>query len=240
MDRPRILLTGAAGLIGSHLAPRLRDRYALRLFDTERPRGEADDEVVVGDILDEQAIRDACRGVAAVVHLAGIPNEADFDDLLLPINLQGVHTVFEAARQEGVPKVVFASTIQTVLGYSPDDHVTPDMPVRPITAYACTKVFGEALARLYSDQHGMSMLCLRIGAFQPPDSEMLDDRDARRIWVSPDDMAHMVDRCLTSDVRFGVLFAVSSNRERFVDIEAAGDLVGYRPKDDAETTARRG
>ena len=232
--RERILVTGAAGLVGTHITPLLREHFALRLLDIQPMTPEGDDEVVQGDIRDLTTMRKACEGVTAVVHLAAIPTEDDFVTRLMPMNLLGTYITFEAARQAGVRKVVFASTCQTILNYPPDVWVTPEMPVRPITVYACTKVFGEALARYYADQFGMSMICLRIGWFQPYDSELLRKEPAMlTMWCSPRDLAQLVIKALHSDVAFAIFFAVSNNPKRHWDISNAQQWLGYEPKDNA-------
>ncbi len=160
--RERILITGPGGRVGTYIVPLLRQHFALRLLDLKALPPQDDDEACQADILDFDPLRKACDGVKAIVHLAAVPDEDDFHTRLLPMNLAGVYNAFEAARQAGVRKVVFASTCQTILNYGEGVRVTPEMPVRPSTVYACTKVFGEALARYYADQHGMSMICLRI------------------------------------------------------------------------------
>src|SRR6185437_13941659 len=122
-----------------HLCPLLRARFALRLLDTKPIAREGDDEFIQADICDTAKVRAACEGVKAVVHLAAISDEADFRSLLLPVNIDGTYSVFEGARAAGVPKIIFTSTAQTVLHYGPDHWVTPEMPPRPWTIYACTK-----------------------------------------------------------------------------------------------------
>ncbi len=232
--RERILITGPCGRVGTQIVPLLREHFALRLFDIQPMQPVGDDEVVQGDIRDFEALRKACEGVSAMVHLAAASDEDDFYTRLLPLNLLGVYNAFEAARQAGVRKVLFASTCQTILGYPPDTWVTPDMPVRPITVYACTKVFGEALARYYADRFGMSMICLRIAWFQPYDSELLRREPAMlAMWCSPRDLAQMIVKCLRSDVRFAIFHVVSNNPKRFWDISNAQQLVGYEPQDSA-------
>ena len=142
--RDRILVTGPGGRIGPNIVPLLREHYALRLFDARPLQAAGDDEFVQADIRDFDAVRKACQGVRAVVHLAAISDEADFMTQLLPMNIVGTYNVFEAARQAGVNKVLFASTGQTVLYYPKGEWVTPEMLARPWTVYACTKLFGEA------------------------------------------------------------------------------------------------
>jgi uronate dehydrogenase len=232
--RERILITGSGGRVGPHLLPLLREPYALRLFDLQPGPAQGDDEVLVGDIRDFDALRQACQGVKAMIHLAAISDEADFRTRLLPMNLEGVYNAFEAARQAGVRKVIFISTGQTVLRYAKTTWVTPEMPVRPWTIYACTKIFGEALARYYSEQHGLSMICIRLCWFQPYDSPLLrQPGDIQREWCSPRDFAQLLLKSLRADVSFAIFFGVSNNTGRFWDISNAQQLVGYEPQDDA-------
>jgi uronate dehydrogenase len=215
--------------------PLLREQFALRLLDV-KPLDhllKSDDEFVRADIRDYDALKSACDGVHAVIHLAAISDEADFHSLLLPFNLEGTYNVFEAARQAGVTRVVFASTGQTVLFYPPGEMVTVDMPARPWTVYACTKMFGEALARHYSDKHGMSMIVIRLCNFQPPNSELLrTSPEVQKQWCSPRDLAQLLIRAIRSDLQFGVFFGVSNNAGRYWDISNAQHLLGYAPEDD--------
>ena len=232
--RERILITGPGGRVGTHIVPLLRKEFALRLFDLKPLAREGDDEVVQGDIREFGALSEACRGVKAMVHLAAVPDEDDFHSRLLPMNLVGVYNAFEAAQQAGVRKVIFASTGQTVLNYPRGEWVTPEMPVRPFTVYACTKVFGEALARYYADHYGMSMICVRICWFQGYDSAFLrTQRELHREWCSPRDLTQLLVKSLRSDISFATFFGISNNTGRYWDISNAGKLVGYQPEDDA-------
>lgn len=219
--------------MGTRIVPLLRDHFALRLFDHQALTGEADDEIVVGDIQDFDALRSACQGVSAMLHLAAISDEDEFYTRLLPVNLRGVYNAFEAARQADVKKVLFASTGQTVLNYG-KDWVSPEMLVRPSTVYACTKVFGEALARHYSDIHGMAMIVLRICWFQGYDSPLFREHpEMRTEWISPRDLTQLIVKCIRSEVRFSIFFGISNNTGRHFDIRNAQELVGYAPEDDA-------
>lgn len=236
--RERILITGPGGRVGKEIVPLLREHYALRLLDAAPLKSiqlMGDDEFVQADIRDLDAIRRACDGVTAMVHLAAISDEDDFHTRLLPVNLEGVYNAFEAARQAGLKKVVFTSTGQTVLYYPKGEWVTPDMPARPWTVYACTKMFGEALARHYSDKHGMSMIVIRLCWFQAYDSELLrKPGDVQREWCSPRDFVQLLVKSLQTDIPFDVFFGVSNNTGRYWDISNAQKLLGYEPVDDAE------
>jgi nucleoside-diphosphate-sugar epimerase len=231
--RERILITGPGGRVGIYLVPLLREQFALRLMDTKALQPVDDDEVVQGDIQDLETFKRACHGVKALLHLAAISDEDDFMTRLLPGNLVGGYNAFEAARSAGI-KILFASTAQTILHYPKGQWVTPDMPVRPWTVYACTKVFGEALGRYYSDTHGLSAVCLRICWFQNYDSEQLRTRpDMMKEWVSPRDLAQLVTKCIRSDLKFEIFFGISNNTGRYWDISNATKLVGYEPQDNS-------
>jgi len=233
--RERVLITGPGGRIGPHLLPLLREHFALRLLDLKPLTRESDDEVVQADISGLEQLKRACDGVSAVVHLAAISDEADFMSRLLPVNIVGTYNVLEAARMAGVRKVLLASTGQTVLCYPKGEWVTPEMPPRPWTTYACTKLFGEALGRLYSDRHGMSIIVLRICYFRSYDDPLLriPGHDVQREWISPRDLAQLITKCIRSEVKFGIFFGVSDNTGRFWDISNARELVGYEPEDNA-------
>jgi uronate dehydrogenase len=233
--RERILITGPGGRVGTHLVPLLRAHFALRLFDLQKLTPVEDDETIVGDIQDFTALRKACAGVYALVHLAAISDEDDFHSRLLPVNLAGGYHAFEAARQAGVNKVLFFSTGQTVLNYPEGQKVTTDLLPRPATVYACTKLFGEALARHYSDAYGMSALCLRLCYFRGYDDPLLRQpgHSVQREWCSPRDLAQLVVKCLRSELRFGIFFGLSNNTERCWDIDNARTLLGYAPQDNA-------
>ncbi len=238
MSRDRILVTGPGGRVGPQIVPLLREHFALRLLDAAPLKTiplAGDDEFVQADIRDFDALRRACDGVKALVHLAAISDEADFHTRLLPVNLEGVYHAFEAARQAGVKKVVFASTGQTVLGYRSGEWVTTDMLARPSTVYACTKMFGEALARYYSDQHGMSMIVIRLCYFRAYEDPLLREpgHSVQREWCSPRDLTQLLVKSIRADVPFGIFFGVSNNTGRFWDISNAKQLLGYEPRDNA-------
>jgi nucleoside-diphosphate-sugar epimerase len=234
-SRPRILVTGAAGNVGRELVPLLREHFSLRLLDVQRVQPELDDEVVCADVRNADAMRRASRGVVASVHLAVVDDgEPDFSGRMMPVNVDGTYQVFEAARCTGVGRVVIASTGQVVGAYPITEWLDADVPVRPASVYACTKVFGEALARYYADCHGIAAICLRIGWFDANDGELLRYRpEMRRMWCSPRDLAQLIVKSIESDVHFAVLYAVSDNPRRHWDLEAARATVGYVPEDRA-------
>src|SRR5215471_6657168 len=233
---PTILVTGAAGRIGTMLRSRLaRPDRLLRLLDT----GPVDspgpgEEAVTASVTDMAAMTGACHGADAVIHLGGIPSEAPWDRVL-EVNINGTYVVFEAARRAGVPRVVFASSNHAV-GFSP----RADFPVRdyafpaPDTYYGVSKAAGEAIAALYSRRYGMDAICVRIlSCFpRPANARMLST------WLSPDDAGRLFEACLTvPSPGYRVIFGVSANtRGGWVSLDEARAL-GYEPRDDSEVFA---
>ena len=238
--RERLLITGPGGRVGVQIVPLLREHFALRLFDTRALAPSGDDEVIVGDVRDFNALREACRGVRALLHLAAIPDEDDFHSKLLPVNLAGAYNAFEAAHSSGLKKILFPSTGQTVLNNPKGARVTTDMLPRPSTVYACTKLFGEALARHYSDIHGLSAIVIRLCYFRGYDDPLLriPGHDIQREWCSPRDLTQLVVKCIRTELPFGIFFGLSNNKERCWDISNARELIGYEPQDDASTFLR--
>jgi uronate dehydrogenase len=208
-ERPLLLVTGGAGRVARWTAPLLRSAFRLRRLDLAAQEPVGDDELVTADIRDLAAMTSACSGVRAVLHLAAQPAEADFRSILLPRNLDGTWAVFEAAAGAGVPRVVFASTIQTIDGYPQDVRVTPDMPPCPSSVYGATKLFGEALGRYYAGER-MGVASIRLGGVAPADEERVrTDERFRSLWCSPDDLARLFVAAVDSDATHATVIAVS-------------------------------
>jgi uronate dehydrogenase len=230
----RVLLTGAAGGIGSRLRAPLREAATeLRLSDIAPLEAEAENETVhPADLADLDALRAAADGVDAVVHLGGVPEEAPFEELA-PANLVGCYHAYEAARLGGAERFVFASSGHATGFYTPDHRLVGNEPPRPDSLYGVTKVYGEALGRLYHDKFGMRVACLRIGSFL----ERPSDPRSLATWLSVPDAARLVLACLTSpELQFSVLYGVSANTRSWW-AAAPGRRLGYEPQDDAERFA---
>jgi uronate dehydrogenase len=233
----RVLITGAAGHIGRALRAGLAGRYQLRLADIapQAPAG-AGEEVVSADITRLEELLPVMQGVETVVHLAGIPDE-DTWQKIRDMNIEGCYNVFEAARQAGVKRVVFASSNHAVGFHRRDRMIDDTVPLRPDSRYGVSKVFGEALGRLYADKHGMSVACLRIGSFRADDTVSAPRH--LNTWISHRDMVQLTQRCIDHpDFHFVIAYGVSDNaRNRWSNANAR--FLGYQPQDDAELSAAR-
>ncbi len=232
---PIILITGAAGQIGTMLRSRLaRPGRTLRLLDTAPVTAAPGEETVRASVTDLDAMTAACQGADSVIHLAGIPGEAPWPQIL-EVNIDGTYAVFEAARRAGTGRIIYASSNHAV-GFSPRQ----DFPVRdyafpaPDTYYGVSKVAGEALAALYHHRHGLNAICIRILT--------CDERPTTvrslSTWLSPDDAGRLFEACLSAPrPGFRVIFGVSANtRGGWVSLDEARAL-GYEPRDDAEAFA---
>ena len=246
----RVVITGAAGLVGGILRAGLSDRYDVLGLDVRRRRESGMRRVRMSR---RRAVENAFRGADVVVDLAALPAvDTPWNDVRRN-NLPATWTAFEAARRAGVRRVVFASSNNVTGGYERDEpyasvvagryagldpdalpRLTPADPVRPNGAYAVGKVCGEAAARYHSDAHGLSVVCLRIGTV------LRDDRPHTKrhlaTMLSHRDLVQLVERCIEApdELRFGCYYGVSRNTWRIWDISDAEAQLGYRPDDDAE------
>jgi NAD+ dependent glucose-6-phosphate dehydrogenase len=234
--KKRVLITGAAGRIGSSLAESLKDRYDLRLhYHHKIPDQPPVSDFHIADVANYDEIAPAMEGIDAVVHMAADPSTRASWESVRDRNISGTYNVYESARRAGVKKIVFAST-NHVMGMYDRDRQWPiyaHQPVRPDSLYGVSKAFGEALARHYVDQYGLSIICLRIGWFL----ERPRDEIGLWMWLSPRDCAQVVWRAIESPLSFGIFYAISRNSRRHWDITDTMERLGYRPEDDSEMYA---
>jgi UDP-glucose 4-epimerase len=165
----RVLVTGGAGFIGSHVVDSLRAAgHTPRVFDVRRSPWHARDEVemVVGSLLDPRAVRSALRGCGAVAHLAAA---ADVGEVAArpawaeELNARGTLNVLEAARERRVTRVIYASTIWVYDG-ADTPEVDEDAPLGPPAhLYTATKLAGEHYCRSYAELYGLEPTILRFG-----------------------------------------------------------------------------
>lgn len=232
----RVLITGAAGNIGKCLRAHLSGRYGLlRLADiVEQEPARENEEICTIDVRDIGSIERCMQGMDCVIHLAGIPG-AEAWEKILPMNIEGCYNVFEAARRQNVPRIIFASSNHAVGYHRREKFLDNTVEPRPDSLYGVSKVFGEALGRMYADKYGMSVACLRIGTFRTPDHPS----EARQLltWISHRDMAELARCCIEHEsYHFVVVYGVSNNlRNRWDNSNVK--FMGYQPQDDSEVFA---
>ena len=244
----RVLITGMSGLIGGALRRRLEQAGGYEL--TALNRGPLDGvRCVRADIADLDAIRPAFEGQDVVVHLAA--NLEGSWEGNLSSNIIGTYNVYEAARLEGVKRVVFGSSGMTIRGWAREepykaiaegryDDVPAEIPkisadqVRPDGVYGAAKVWGEAVGRHFSDAHGLSVLCVRIGRVL--DDDRPNDVHERAILLTRRDVSQILHRCIDApdSLKYDIFMATSDNRWGYRDLEHPRRVLGYVPEDSAE------
>lgn len=227
----RLLLTGAAGALGRMLRPRMKAYCkTLRLSDIA-PIGAAaqGEEVVVAPLQDEAAVYDLLDGVDAVLHFGGVSIEQPFG-AVLPANIVGAYNLYEAARRHGTRRIIFASSNHVTGFYGQGETIKARVVPRPDGYYGLSKAFGECLAQLYFDRHGLETVSLRIGSCLP------EPQDRRHLssWLSHDDMERLLVAALTAPVvGHSIVYGVSANRSSWWD-NAQARHIGYQPQDSSE------
>ena len=237
----RTLVTGAAGSIGTVLVSGLTDR-GHDVFGLDRstaPSGYGDRwytvDVTDGDAVDA-VFADLGRtgGLDAVVHLAGIPDEASLTEELHS-HVVSTATLLDAMVAHGVSRIVYASSNHAVGRTPRSELLTTDVRPRPDTFYGVAKVAAEALLSLYADRHGIDAVALRIGSFLPQP----ETRRGLSTWLSHDDAVRMVHAALVAPAPgYTVIYGVSDNTRGWWDL-GPGRALGYDPQDDAEAYAER-
>ncbi len=250
MTKRKVLVTGMSGRIGRAVLKRLGDKYDFTALN----RNPMEDvRCVTADITDFDSIRPHFDGQDTVVHLAAAlgSDTADPRDLV-ERNVWGSYNVFEAARQAGVRRVIFASSGSVILSHILESPLrelesgeydklpatwpmlTHESAIRPNSIYGVSKVWGEALARYYADALGLSAICVRFGWI--PEEDRPEATRTFAVWCSHDDAAQMIDRCIEADdsLRFDIFYAVSDNKYGYRDLSHARDVIGYVPTSHAE------
>lgn len=232
--RKTILLTGAAGVLGRWLRPRLLDRYDLRSADRvdPSPAHNTGETLITADIADLTVVETMVSGVDGIVHFGGRSIEDEWEEILHS-NIVGCRNLFEAARRHGVKRVVFASSNHAIGYHRTAERLDAASTIRPDTRYGVSKAFGEALGSYYADKFGLEVACLRIGSALPKPT-------ARRhlaTWLSYPDLERLVVACLEAPrLHFAVVYGASNNTRCWWDNSLAPE-VDFRPRDNAEDYA---
>lgn len=248
----RVLVTGSAGRLGRAAGAALfAAGHEVVGFDRRPTPGLPESSCVVGSILDDALLRTAIAGADCLIHLAATPDDAvyprrpapddgdNFESELLPNNILAGYRVMEAAREAGVKKVILASTGQVIDGHLDAGNVpvTASAGFRPRYLYACTKVFLEAVGRVYAENHGMTVIAVRLG-WCPRDADQVaqlrartDDQD---VYLSPGDSGRFFVAAVGAGKLppFAVVYVTSRPvRHLLYDLEPARTLVGFEPVD---------
>ena len=230
-DGDTVLITGAAGAIGTALRDGLRSGWKhLRLTDSRPiPNPTPNEEPIVADVSDRAAIEAMMQGVKAVVHLTGVGGDYSLEDLF-QVNARGVFDVFECARLAGVERIVYASSNHAFGCYPITETVTPDLPPRPDSMYGAFKVFGETILRTYFDRHGIRSVAMRIGTYRT----LPIDQRSLATWLSPGDVARLVDASLRHPDPGCLIVNGYSANTRIKTLDPNWAFLGYAPQDNAE------
>jgi uronate dehydrogenase len=227
-----VLITGATGDVGTHLRRELAGKYSLRLSDKRPLKPAKGEKFMRADISKMSDALRITKGVDAIVHLGGYSVEGPWDGIL-KANIIGCYNVFEAARRNGVKRIVFPTSNHAVGFYRRDQTIDHRVYPKPDGRYGVSKVFGEALGSLYADKYGMEMFMIRIGNVNPAPI----DKRRLAIWFSPRDLAQLVSIGIDHPgIRFEIVYGVSGNTRSWYDNSNAARL-GYQPQDNAETHA---
>ena len=251
MAKPKVLITGASGLIGGLTIAGLSDKYEFSGLCRRPVPGIS---CLQADINDAEAIKPAFKGMDMVLHLAAYVKDINEWEGTMTTTVMGTLNVFRAAQEAGIKRVVFMSSGSTMCGYEWDDTLPygklaageydkagnewpmldyRDLP-RPDSPYAVGKLFGEACARWFSDHYGMSVPCIRLGAVLDGDKPKL----LRHFpgYLSQTDAVQIIDKCLSAPmtVKYGLFNAISENRYRWRRTDLAKEVLGWRPTGSAD------
>lgn len=249
-DKIKVLVTGGSGQLGQMIARHCAARYALRLAYHSRPiAAPAGGEVVQLDLTDYASTLRAMQGVEAVVHLGADAGQAAGWESILPNNLVGTYHAYEAAREAGVRRLIFASSNHAA-GYAiiQDRTIGPDAPIQPDSLYGVSKVYGEALGRYYHDEYGLEVICLRIGSCHEAEDEAAQrarvarvagaagriafytPRQLLSIYLHPLDFCQLIERSLEADCGYGIFYGASANTPAAFDLSETRRVLGYDPQ----------
>lgn len=234
MKLKKLVLTGAAGRLGSYLREPL-SKLCEELVSTDIVDDIGnlyeDETFIQADLADFDAMSKVIEGAEMVIHMGAFVDEGPFEKLLGP-NFVGSYNVWEAAHRHGVRRVVYASSIHAVGMYPKNEFIDTEVPHRPDTFYGLAKCFTEDLGRMYWEKRGLESVHMRILS-----AAQVNNPRALGSWLSYDDLIQLVTRCIDTPVTgFAIVYGVSNNDRAPVD-NAKSAFLGFRPKDNAEEFA---
>jgi uronate dehydrogenase len=232
----RLLITGAAGVLGTYLRKELSGLLPLTRLTDIKDISDADgtEEIIKADLGDFDAVAGITQDVSVILHMGGAPSKGAWEDILRT-NIIGCYNLWKAARLNNVKRIVFASSIHATGMYPRTQILDADSLLRPDSMYGVSKAFGENLARMYFDKHGIEAACLRIGSCAP---EVTFER-MLSTWLSYRDLAQLCRRCIQAPrLGYVTVYGVSNNDRLWWD-NSKVDFLSYCPQDNAEDYAQR-
>ncbi len=240
--KKKVVITGAAGRIGTSLIPSFQKTADLVLADKSLEKVkqyEAENVTLFDlDILNKDSCLEACKGADTVIHLAGNPSPASSFEEVKGVNMDGTFNMMSAAHEQGCRRFIYASSIHAVKGYPKDEQVKTTSPVHPLDYYGVSKVFGEALGNYYGYQTDMEVIAIRIGGFTSLDYLKEEGKEPepyqRSSYISKRDMVQLMHRCVDAELSrpFEIVHGVSDNQFKYLDLSDTKEKLGYEPADD--------
>lgn len=239
--RLKVLLLGGTGRIGPGIIEEYLNNYKqyydLILGYHSKKSNYKELKFVKVDLNNINILKKAMKGISIVINLAANsdPNENNFERILKP-NIIGAYNVFEAARLSKCKRVIFASSVHAIKGY-PHDHLVSSKEVpMPLNLYGASKVFGEALCKVFSTKYRMSCLAIRIGAYVSNDKKITIcfTRHDYDYAISQRDMGQLIHKCIVApkSVKYAILSGISDNDHKRMELRFTKKLINYKPKDD--------
>ena len=226
-----ILITGSEGIIASVIIPTLTHTYQVFKLDklSSNPHTYKED---ISDRIQLDILFAKLPNIDAIIHLAGISDPKGSWEEILAHNIIGTKNIYEMAHKFSIKKVVYASSNLVMRGYQLDGqhNISITLPVRPNSYYAVSKVFGEAIARMYYENFGIRSICLRIGTVNKYDDPTVSESSKRK-WLSHADTIQVFEKALDSDIEFGVFYATSANSDPIFELAQTITKLNYHPKD---------
>jgi uronate dehydrogenase len=232
----KVALSGAGGQVGSILRAELpRHGVDLRSAGGRHPLApmREGEDVMHGDLRDPAVVDRLLSGVDVLVHLAGTSVERPLPEII-ENNLVALHQVYEGARRHGVRRIVFASSNHAFGMHPVTSRLRLGADVRPDCFYGLSKVWGEAMTRMYWDKHGIEGVVLRIGTSmgRPPET-------VRQLstWMGTEDLVQLTLRAIQAkDVGYCAVWGISANTRAYYDLSER-NAIGYVPTQNAEDWA---
>ena len=231
----KVALSGAGGNMGRLLRVELQQRGVnLRSAGGRTPLVplQEGEDVMHGDLRDPAVVDRLLHGVDVLIHLAGTSVEKPLPEII-ENNLVALHQVYEGARRNKVQRIVFASSNHAFGMHSVNDKLDLDAPFRPDGFYGLSKAWGELMARMYWDKHGIEGISLRIGSCEkaPANFRHLST------WLGHEDTVELIMRCIdTPDVGYVALWGVSDNARSYWTPNAS-ERLGYQPQQNSQDYA---